>query len=188
MVRRHSERVMNAQRRQLLHLALFGVSLAIFPACRDGAVRLVEGKRFPDFLLPDLDSSRRRFALVPDVPMVVNFWASWCEPCRREMTSLEKLSQIFSGEELLVVGIAVDSDVNLAREFALHYGLTFPLLSDSDQALSNGVLGISAFPTTYLLRRDRIIARIITGERDWADSGMIGEMEASLAIRRHSAD
>lgn len=100
------------------------------------------------------------------------------------MPSLEKLSTLFFQKDLLVIGISVDSDHNLAREFSLHYKLTIPMLSDSDQALSNGILRIAAFPVTYLLRRDRTIARVIVGARDWADPVMVDEIEELLAVRR----
>ncbi len=119
-----------------------------------------------------------------DVPLVVNFWATWCEPCRREMPSLEKLSTLFHPKDLLVIGISVDSERNLAREFNLRYKLTIPMLSDSDQALSTGVLRIPAFPITYLLKRDRTIAGIIVGARDWVDAGMVSKIEELLAARR----
>ena len=144
----------------------------------------MQGDRFPDIALPTLDGHIAAPATYQDVPLVVNFWATWCEPCRREMPSLEKLGTLFYPKDLLVIGISVDSDRNLAREFGLRYKLTIPMLSDSDQALSSGILQIPAFPITYLLRRNRTIARIIVGARDWADTGMVNEIEKLLVVRR----
>ena len=115
---------------------------------------------------------------------MVNFWATWCEPCRREMPGLEKLGSLFNPKDLLVIGISVDSDRNLAREFSLRYKLTIPLLSDSDQALSNGILRASVFPVTYLLRRNRTIAGIIVGARNWAAPETVNEIENLLGVRR----
>lgn len=100
------------------------------------------------------------------------------------MPSLEKLSSLFPPKDLLVVGITVDSDRNLPREFRLRYKFTFPMLSDSDQSLSSGALRVPAFPITYLLKRDRTIARVIVGVRDWAEPKMVAEMEELLAVRR----
>jgi len=179
----------NMQRRRLLQLALAGVATVFLPACRNGTSMQAlpggaPGDRFPDIDLPYLDGRKGIFADDVAVPLIVNFWATWCEPCRREMPSLEKLSTLFPPGELMVIGIAADNDVNLAREFSLQYRLTFPLLSDGDQELSREVLGIPAFPATYLLRRDRTIASIIAGERDWTEPGMIEEIEGLLAVRR----
>ena len=179
---------MNAQRRRLLRFALVGVAAACIPACQKGEPKeLAQGDRFPDVVLPGLDGRMTSLAVYSDVPLVVNFWATWCEPCRREMPSLEKLSTFFYPKDFRVVGITVDSDRNLAREFSLRYKLTIPMLSDSDQTLSSGMLRIPAFPITYLLRRDRTIARIIVGARDWASSEMVNEIEGLLAVRRISA-
>jgi len=176
--------LVNVQRRQLLRMAMIGVAAALFPACRDGSPggvgALSPGDRFPDIDLPYLDGRKEPFSAHPDVPLVVNFWASWCEPCRHEMPDLEKLSALFPHGELMVVGITVDSDVNLAREFSLQNRLTFPLLSDKSMALSNGLLRIPAFPMTYLLKRDHTVARIIAGGRDWADPGMVAEIKGLL--------
>ena len=174
----------NIRRRQLLQLALAAAMVSGLSACRDEATGLAQGDRFPDLALPYQDGRKELFADDTTVPLVVNFWASWCEPCRREMPSLEKLSTLFPSGELRVIGVTTDSDINLAREFSLQHRLSFPLLSDSGMALSNGVLRIPAFPMTYLLKRDRTIARIIVGGRDWADNAMVEEIEALLGVRR----
>ena len=171
-----------------MRFALIGVAAVFIPACRKGEHKeLTQGDRFPDVVLPSLDGRMTSLAAYPDVPLAVNFWATWCEPCRREMPSLEKLSTLFHPNELRVIGISVDSDRNLAREFGLRYKLTIPMLSDSDQVLSSGILRIPAFPITYLLRRDHTIARIIVGARDWAGSEMVNEIEGLLAVRRNAA-
>lgn len=178
-----------AQRRRLLQLAAVGITTLFLPACRnDEPAGLAQGDRFPDIVLPSLDGQATSSAAYRDIPLVVNFWATWCEPCRREMPSLEKLSTLFYPKDLLVIGISVDSDRNLAREFSLRYKLAIPMLSDSDQALSNGILRISAFPVTYLLKRDRAIARIIVGARDWAGTEMAGEIEKLLEVQRRGKE
>lgn len=175
----------SAQRRRLLQLAAVGITTFFLPACRkDEPAEFGRGDRFPDILLPALDGNMSASATFQDVSLVVNFWATWCEPCRREMPSLEKLGSLFHPKDLLVIGISVDSDRNLAREFSLRHKLTIPMLSDSDQALSNRILRTSVFPVTYLLKRDRTIADIIIGARDWATSGLVNEIEELLEVRR----
>lgn len=175
----------NTSRRRLLQLAALGAAAALLPACRDqSAAQPGEGDRFPEFALPGLDGRKSSLSAYANSALVVNFWATWCEPCRREMPDLEKLSALFRPEDLRVIGVTVDKDVNLAREFSLRLKLTFPLLSDSDQALSSGKLHITGYPMTYLLRRDHSIARIIAGAREWAGSGTIDEIEKLLAVRR----
>ncbi len=82
------------------------------------------------------------------------------------------------------MGINVDSDINLAREFILNNRLTFPMLSDKDMKLSNEILRIPGFPMTYLLTRERTIARIVVGERNWVEPQSIEEIESLLKVRR----
>jgi thiol-disulfide isomerase/thioredoxin len=168
-----------------MQFVLLSMASVLLPACRDGSrSKLVAGDRFPDVALPYLDSRGAEFSIPSGVALLLNFWASWCEPCRREMPSLEKLSSFFSPGDLQVIGITVDNDLNLAREFSLQYKLTFPLLSDSGQALSSSILRIPAFPATYLLERGGIIAGIVVGERDWADNKVVEGIEELLAVRR----
>lgn len=182
---RNKRITLDASRRQLLQLAAIGAVTALLPAC--GNQTVAKGDRFPDVALPDLDGRITPFSAYSDVALVVNFWATWCEPCRREMPALEKLSTLFRPGDLRVIGVAVDSDVNLPREFGMRYKLTFPVLSDSNQAVTNGILRIPGFPATYLLRRDRTIARIVIGAQEWAEPKMLAEIEALLAVRRISA-
>lgn len=173
----------SGSRRQLLRYALAGAAAVLLPAC-NGSSGLAAGDHFPEIDLPYLDGHAVPFAPPAGVPLIINFWASWCEPCREEMPSLEKLSRIFRPEELLVIGVTVDSDVNLAREFSLRGKLTFPMLSDSGLVLASRKLHIPVFPATFLLQRDRTIARVTVGARDWASPTMVKEIEGLLAVRR----
>lgn len=168
-----------------MQLAAIGGAAALLPACRDQqAAPPGRGDRFPDIALPALDGRKVPFSAYANIALVVNFWATWCAPCRHEMPDLEKLGSLFPPEDLRVIGVTVDNDVNLAREFSLRHKLTFSMLSDSDQALSSRALHITGFPTTYLLKRDHSIAGIIVGARRWVESGMIDEIERLLAVRR----
>jgi cytochrome c biogenesis protein CcmG/thiol:disulfide interchange protein DsbE len=173
-------------RRRFLRYALAGAAAVLMSACREGA-KVSEGGRFPEIDLPYLDGRGANPAAFANRALVVNFWASWCEPCRREMPSLARLSALFSPEQLRVVGISVDNDINLAREFGLHYQSALQMLSDSAGRLSAGVLQIPSFPVTYLLRRDRSIARIVAGAQDWGAPEAIGEIERQLMVRRLGA-
>lgn len=180
----------NIQRRRLLRFAVLGMAATLLPACRNSEPEnktYAVGDRFPDVTLAGLDGRMVPFGSYGDAALVVNFWATWCEPCRREMPSLEKLGTLFSPKELLVVGVSVDGDRDKAREFAQQYKIAMPLLSDSEQALSNDLLKIPAFPITYLLKRDRTIAHIFVGARDWAEPTVVEEIEKLLTVRRIKA-
>jgi len=142
------------------------------------------GERFPVAILTDLGSSPVSLARYGGSALILNFWATWCEPCRREMPSLQKLGTLFRPDALQVVGIAVDDDVNLVREFVLRYGIGFPVLLDRDQRLAHDVLRLPGFPTTYLVRRDGVIAARVIGDRDWAEEASLREIERLLLLER----
>ena len=96
----------------------------------------------------------------------LNFWATWCPPCREEMPSMESLYNRFKGNdfEMLAVNIA-ESDA-VVQSFAEEYGLSFPILFDRDSRVGSAY-GVQAIPTTFIIDRDgRIVVRFVGG-RDW---------------------
>jgi peroxiredoxin len=100
------------------------------------------------------------------------------------MPSLQRLSEQFHAQDLQVLGISVDDDLNLVREFQLRHQIRFRLLSDRGQKLSRDVLQVPVFPMTYLVTRAGLVVRLIPGERDWMASSMLSDIEQLLAVRR----
>ena len=93
--------------------------------------------------------------------LLINFWASWCEPCRKEMPSLEALSRRYGSERLAVFGVSVDADENLAREFVLQSEVTFPNFTER----ARDVLRVRALPETVIVSADGIVVARVTGAR-----------------------
>lgn len=115
-----------------------------------------------------------------DGAVVLNVWATWCEPCRREMASLERAHRSLSGRGIRVVGVSIDRDVLLAREYARRMGLTFTNLSDPAQALVRDRLGVKRLPTTVAIAADGRIAWREEAARDWAEPERLAWIERSL--------
>lgn len=88
----------------------------------------------PDIALPGLDGTMHRLTQWKGKPLLINFWATWCEPCRREIPLLKTLHRERSAEGLEIVGIAVDSR-DATREYALSQGIDYPLLVGQQGAL-----------------------------------------------------
>ena len=131
-------------------------------ACSDAAPSAPAiGERFPLEALagasPLNDFSRE----LQGKALLVNFWATWCEPCRREMPVLQQLSDRLDADRFAVIGVSVDEDTNLALEFLLERGIRFGNLQDSGQPPARQALGILSYPQTFLVAPDgRITARI----------------------------
>lgn len=172
---------MDQSRRLFLNLAATTAAMAVLPACRDSEVHgISQNERFPMVTLPDLDGHSISLASFAGAALLINFWATWCEPCRREMPSLQKLSTLFSPQELRIIAISVDDDLNLVREFKLRYGIEFTLLSDHGQKVAKDALNVPGFPMTYLVTRTGVVASVIFGERDWTSAPVLAVIDRAL--------
>jgi thiol-disulfide isomerase/thioredoxin len=108
--------------------------------------------------------------------LVVNVWASWCEPCRREMGALQHLSERVDPERAAVIGLTVDDDLQLAREYLRRAGVRFDNFADGPPPVARPVLGVNALPETIVLGPDgRVRARVV-GARDWTDDALIARL------------
>jgi thiol-disulfide isomerase/thioredoxin len=114
----------------------------------------------PDIELKTLDGDKIRFSELRGKPVLINFWASWCGPCRREMPSLVKLHQEFQGRAVFL-GIN-DEGRGAARKFAAEAGLPFPTLDDSGMK-ANKLYRIRSIPTTFIVDSKGKIVRFLSG-------------------------
>jgi thiol-disulfide isomerase/thioredoxin len=98
--------------------------------------------------------------------VMLNFWASWCEPCRAEMPSLELLAQRHEPDRLQVVAVNFRETDAALRRFLSTMPLTLPVLRDIDGAVAKA-WGVRMFPSTAVVGRDGRAAFVVTGEVDW---------------------
>ena len=152
-------------------VALFG--LLAYGVLSDGGdsgidEAIADGRRpdSPDLVLPRLGGGGR--ASLEDFRgkvVVLNFWASWCEPCRDEAPVLERWHKRMAAQGGTVLGVdALDSDDD-AREFVRRYGITYPNIRDvSGERLRP--FGIAAYPETFLIDRRGRIAALVRGPVD----------------------
>lgn len=121
---------------------------------QSGATRI--GKTAPDFDLLLLDNNVFSLAEYKNQPVVVNFWASWCIPCREEALILERNWQNYDGD-VMFVGIGIWDSAEDAREYIDEFGLTYPHGPDIDGKITvdYGVIGI---PVTFFIDRQGTIA------------------------------
>ena len=128
----------------------------------------------PALRLDDLDGVAHDLSQLKGRVVLINFWATWCPPCRREMPSMERLSQALKGEAFSVLAVDVGEDADTIDAFTsqLDTTPTFPILLDTrSQAMQSWK--IAGLPTTFLVdKRGRIIASAIGG-REFDHPGMI---------------
>ncbi|VAX12420.1 Thiol:disulfide oxidoreductase related to ResA [hydrothermal vent metagenome] len=121
----------------------------------------------PNFTLPDLKLGTVRLSDYRGKLVLLNFWASFCAPCRREMPSLENLWQAYADKGLVVLALSADRDnLKQVENFVSEGGYSFPILLDTAGEVRRNY-EIRALPTSYLIGRDgKFIGRLI-GERSW---------------------
>jgi thiol-disulfide isomerase/thioredoxin len=120
----------------------------------------------PPLSLPRLDGSTWELASARGKVVVVNFWASWCEPCRDEMPSLELMAARYEGDGLVAVAVNFKEGAGTIRRFTETTLVTMPILRDAEGTAARA-WGARFFPTTVLVGRDGKAASFVRGEVDW---------------------
>lgn len=126
------------------------------------------GDEAPDFTLVDLDGESHRLSDYKGQGVFLNFWGTWCAPCKKEMPAMGRQYSIYKdqGVQILAVNIA-ESDLKV-RSFAEQYGMIFPTLIDTTKSVMEAY-NIKPLPTTLLINPEGKIEKIITGEMSEAN-------------------
>ena len=131
------------------------------------------GSEAPDFKAKVLGSnSYKTLADYKGQVVVLNVWATWCEPCRQELPSLERLYQEYGPKGLKLVAVSIDDYVSedSIRAFAKNFGITFEVLHDSTHAIER-VYQTTGYPETFVIGREGTIRKKWIGPDDWSSQG-----------------
>jgi peroxiredoxin len=150
----HSSRLQAILRPALAALVALGLSV---PAA---AVTIQDTA--PDFTLKSLEGSNLRLEEYRGQVVLINFWASWCGPCRQEMPLLDRLHQRYVDTGFAVLGINVEGEVAPAQELIDKVPVTFPVLIDEGQLVSE-LYKLEAMPSTVVVDRDGVVRYIHRG-------------------------
>ena len=129
------------------------------------------GSSAPPLQAATIDGSKRTKTLADykGKVLLVNVWATWCEPCRVEMPSIEKLHREFGPQGLEVVAVSVDDPGAEGRvvDFVKELGLTFEVLHDPAKAITRDYQ-VTGYPETFIIARDGTIRKKVIGPDDWS--------------------
>lgn len=124
------------------------------------------GKPAPDFSLTTLDGAEVSLSQYRGQPVLINFWASWCLPCREEMPELVRVYESHKAEGLMVLGVNITYSDTLpeVQAFATEFNISFPVLLDEDGTVTQKLYPVLGLPTSIFIHRDGIIARVQVGK------------------------
>ncbi len=132
-----------------------------------------------DFTLKNLEGLEVSLKDFQGKLVFLNFWATWCGPCRYEMPSMEKLWQNFKENEFVILAVDLREGKEEVESFMKENGLTFPVLLDSRGQVGS-IYGVRAIPTTYFIDSGGIIVGRAIGARDWASGDAFDLIEHLL--------
>lgn len=120
------------------------------------------GNQAINFQLEDLNGRTVSLSEIRGNPVILNFWATWCGPCRSEMPLLQQIHETWKDRGLILLEIDIQESAAAVQKFMIDNNLTLTTLLDNDGRVTN-LYGISAIPTTFFIDKDGIIRQIVRG-------------------------
>ena len=133
----------------------------------------------PDFNLKGEDGNNYHLSDYRGKVVLINFWATWCPPCREEMPAMERLWQKVQNKNIVILAINVGEDADTIFEFTGQYPVSFPLPMDIDGKVLKSY-PVRAFPTTYIINPEGMVTHRAIGSREWDSKWMIEKLNDIL--------
>jgi peroxiredoxin len=137
------------------------------------------GMEAPDFTLKDLQGNTVTLSEYRGKVVFLNFWASWCPPCREEMPSMERLHEVYAGRDFVMLAVNVEQDVHDVRAFLEKHPHKFQIPLDA-AGRAQGLYGVYRFPETFLIDKNGRIAEHYLGARDWSSVEFLSKINTML--------
>ncbi len=175
--------VANKLRMKTYLLTTICLVLVFLLSCQQEPVETPEpGSKTPLFRLEDLKGKMVKLSDVRGKVVILEFWATWCLPCRESMHEIERLFNKYKNKDLAVLGISVDMGRNATesvKAFVQEYGITYPILMDYNGKVSK-LYGVMSIPTTYILDKDHSIVNKYVGFIPGFKEGIANQIEELL--------
>ncbi len=135
----------------------------------------------PDFMLQGEDDKTYHLADFKGRVVVLNFWATWCPPCRYEMPSMERAWNKLQGEGIEILAVNVGEGADTVFEFLGSYPVSFPLLLDKDANVIKRY-PVTGLPTTFIISPKGVVTHRTMGSREWDAPELLEQLRA---MREH---
>src|SRR3984957_12607220 len=111
--------------------------------------------------------------------LILNFWATWCQPCVQEVPSLDQLERELGPKGLVVLGVSVDKDGEAYKQFLQRFQVSYLTARDPDQVI-NTKYGTIQYPESYLIDRSGKVVEKVVGEANWSSEQMVQHVQSML--------
>jgi peroxiredoxin len=138
----------------------------LITACGQGPAFLKVGDPAPDFSLVDRQGKTWTLSELKGQVVFINFWATWCPPCQKELPSMQKLSTELLGENFIMLAVLNKDKPALADFVANQKGLTMPILDDSQNIVGSKYF-LTGLPETYIVDKQGILREKFLGAAEW---------------------
>jgi peroxiredoxin len=129
-------------------------------------VAAAEGRLAPDFILQRLDGGTLRLSDLRGRPVVLNFWATWCGPCRSEIPEFQVVHEQLAATGVVVVAVNVQESATKVREWSGQFGVSFPVVLDTAGSVTRTYVARNALPMTVFIAADGTVSSIAHGQLD----------------------
>lgn len=165
--------------KNILSMVFLTLYLAVMSNSHANSLKPYKGLPLPAFVLPGL--SGQEFALDDQKGQVVlvNFWATGCPPCVKEMPSMQRLEESLSGRPFKLIAVNIGEDPDEIKEFLQRINVELTVVVDGDGTVTRS-WGLFAYPTTFLLDSQGHISQVVYGEVEWDSAEVVALIESLM--------
>ncbi len=158
------------------------VLLLILPLCLvavAGELKPYRGNPLPPLVLDGIDGEQFRLSGLRGKVVLVNFWATWCLPCVKEMPSMQRLKRKLGEGELLILAVNMGDDDRSVRDFLTRVPVSFPILMDREGKASRA-WKVYALPASFVLDTNGDVAYFLIGSLEWDSAEVVAILSSLL--------
>lgn len=165
--------------RTFSRLLLLVLGAFLFAACSKEGSAPAGQSLAADFTLRDLDGKLHKLSDYRGKVVFLNFWATWCPPCRAEIPSMERLNEVLGSKDFVMLAVNTDEEVKDLEAFVKETPHNFTVLSDADGKIQK-LYRVDKFPETFVIDRQGRIVEHIVGARDWSSTEALKFFSAQI--------
>ena len=161
----------------MILVIFIAIGSVVWFALPDAPASVRPGDMISEFTLPDIKGAMH--SLPKGEVVLLNFWATWCPPCRKEIPSMAVLHDKYAAQGLKVIAVSVDKESRNLQAFMREYSLPFQVLHDADSTVAHGY-GVFRYPESFLIDRNGKVVYHLIGAKDWMSESITQTIEGML--------